>query len=78
MAPSSGAQVQKPPRRAACAAYRLFTCNVSLDERNMKNIIGYYFGVSFLNIDMYFFTRGFTHRNVKIYPLRQQIDIYFW
>ena len=36
----------------------LFTCDVSLDERNIKNIIGDYFGVSFLNIDMYFFTRG--------------------
>ncbi len=32
----------------------LFTCDVSLDDQNLKNIIGDYFGVSFLNIDMYF------------------------
>ena len=36
----------------------LFTCDISLDDKNLKNIIGDYFGVSFLNIDMYFFTRG--------------------
>ena len=36
----------------------LFTCDISLDERNIKNIIGDYFGVSFLNIDMNYFTRG--------------------
>ena len=36
----------------------LFTCDVSLDEKNLKNIVGDYFGVSFLNIDMYCFTRG--------------------
>ena len=36
----------------------LFTCDVLLDERNIKNIIGEYFGVSFLNIDMNYFTRG--------------------
>ena len=27
-------------------------------DNNVLNIIGDYFGVSFLNIDMYFFTRG--------------------
>jgi hypothetical protein len=36
----------------------LFTCDTSLDDTNLKKIIGDYFGVSFLNIDMYFFTRG--------------------
>jgi len=36
----------------------LFTCDISLDDKNLKNIIGDFFGVSFLNIDMYFFTRG--------------------
>ena len=36
----------------------LFTCDVLLDERNIKNIIGDYFSVSFLNIDMNYFTRG--------------------
>ena len=36
----------------------LFTCDISLEDKKLKNIIGDYFGVSFLNIDMYFFTRG--------------------
>ena len=36
----------------------LFTCDVSLDEKNLKNIVGDYFGVSFLNIDINYFTRG--------------------
>ena len=36
----------------------LFTCNISLDDRNFKRIICDHFGVSFLNIDAYNFTRG--------------------
>ena len=36
----------------------LFTCNISLDDRNIKRMICEYFDVSVLNIDMYFFTRG--------------------
>ena len=36
----------------------LFTCNISLDDRNIKRLICEYFGVSFLNIDTYYFTRG--------------------
>ena len=36
----------------------LFTCDISVEDRNLKNIIGDYFGVSFLNIDTYFFSRG--------------------
>ena len=32
----------------------LFTCDISLEDKKLKNIIGDYFGVSFLNIDMYF------------------------
>ncbi len=36
----------------------LFTCNISLDDRNIKRMICDYFGVSFLNIDMNYFTRG--------------------
>ena len=36
----------------------LFTCNISLDDRNIKRMICDYFGVSFLNLDMNYFTRG--------------------
>ena len=36
----------------------LFTCDISLEDKKIKNIICDYFNVSFLNIDMYFFTRG--------------------
>ena len=36
----------------------LFTCDISLEDKKIKSIIGDYFNVSFLNIDMYFFTRG--------------------
>ena len=36
----------------------LFTCDISLEDKKLKNTIGDYFGVRFLNIDMYFFTRG--------------------
>ena len=36
----------------------LFTCDVSLDEKNIKKVICDFFGVSFLCIDMYCFTRG--------------------
>ena len=36
----------------------LFTCNISLDDRNIKRMICDYFGVNFLNIDMNYFTRG--------------------
>ncbi len=36
----------------------LFTCNISLDDRNIKRMISEYFGVSFLNLDMNYFTRG--------------------
>jgi len=36
----------------------LFTCDISVEDKKLKNIIGDYFGVSFLNIDTYFFTRG--------------------
>ena len=36
----------------------LFTCNISLDDRNIKRMICEYFGVSFLNIDTYYLTRG--------------------
>ncbi len=36
----------------------LFSCDISLEDKKIKNIIGDYFNVSFLNIDMYFFTRG--------------------
>ena len=46
----------------------LFTCDISLEDKKLKNIIGDYFGVSFLNIDMYFFTRGliktFKYKNI--------------
>ena len=36
----------------------LFTCDVSLEDRHIRKIICDFFGVSFLNVDMYFFTRG--------------------
>ena len=36
----------------------LFTCNIRLDDRNIKRMICEYFDVSALNVDMYYFTRG--------------------
>ena len=36
----------------------LFTCNISLDDKNIKRMICEYFDVSFLNLDMNYFTRG--------------------
>ena len=36
----------------------LFTCDISLEDRNFKKIVSDYFDVSFLNIDAYYFTRG--------------------
>jgi S-adenosylmethionine decarboxylase proenzyme len=36
----------------------LFTCDINLDDRNIKRMICDYFGVSFLNLDMNYFTRG--------------------
>ena len=36
----------------------LFTCDISLEDRNMKRMICDYFHVSSFNVDMYFFTRG--------------------
>ena len=36
----------------------LFTCDVSLDDRNIKKIICDYFNISAFNVDMYYFTRG--------------------
>ena len=39
-------------------ALDLFTCNISLDDRNIKRMICEYFDVSALNVDMYYFTRG--------------------
>jgi len=36
----------------------LFTCDISIEDKKLKNIIGDYFGVSFLNMDTYYFTRG--------------------
>ena len=39
-------------------ALDLFTCNIGLEDGNIKRIICDYFGVSFLNIDMNYFTRG--------------------
>jgi S-adenosylmethionine/arginine decarboxylase-like enzyme len=36
----------------------LFTCDVSLEDRNIKKIICDYFSISAFNVDMYFFTRG--------------------
>jgi S-adenosylmethionine decarboxylase len=36
----------------------LFTCDVSLEDINIKEMIGDYFNISSFNIDMYFFTRG--------------------
>jgi S-adenosylmethionine/arginine decarboxylase-like enzyme len=39
-------------------AIDLFTCDVSLEDRIMKEIVCDYFNISFLNIDMSHFTRG--------------------
>jgi S-adenosylmethionine decarboxylase proenzyme len=36
----------------------LFTCDINLNDRNIKRMICDYFGVSFLNLDMNYFTRG--------------------
>ncbi len=36
----------------------LFTCDISLEDQNLKIIVSDYFDVSFLNIDTYYFTRG--------------------
>ena len=36
----------------------LFTCDISLEDKNLKKIVSEYFDVSFLNIDAYYFTRG--------------------
>ncbi len=36
----------------------LFTCDVSLEDKNIKKIICDYFSISVFNVDMYFFTRG--------------------
>ena len=36
----------------------LFTCNIGLEDGNIKRIICDYFGVSFLSLDMNYFTRG--------------------
>ena len=36
----------------------LFTCNVSLEDRNIKKIICDHFNISTFNVDMYYFTRG--------------------
>ena len=36
----------------------LFTCDVSLEDRNVKKIICDYFSISTFNVDMYYFTRG--------------------
>jgi len=36
----------------------LFTCDVSLEDRNIKKIICDYFNISAFNVDMYYFTRG--------------------
>ncbi len=38
----------------------IFTCDVSLEDRNIKKMICDYFYVSGLNVDMYFFTRGWN------------------
>ena len=39
-------------------ALDLFTCSISLEDGNIKRIICDYFGVSFLSLDMNYFTRG--------------------
>ena len=39
-------------------ALDLFTCNIGLEDGNIKRIICDYFGVSFLSLDMNYFTRG--------------------
>jgi len=36
----------------------LFTCDVSLEDRNIKKIICDYFSINMFNVDMYYFTRG--------------------
>ena len=36
----------------------LFTCDVSLEDRNIKKIICDHFSISTFNVDMYYFTRG--------------------
>lgn len=36
----------------------LFTCDVSLNDKNIKNMICDYFSISAFHVDMYFFTRG--------------------
>ena len=36
----------------------LFTCDVSLEDRNIKKIICEFLQISAFNVDMYFFTRG--------------------
>ena len=36
----------------------LFTCGLGVEDGNIKSIIKDYFGVNFLNIDAYYFTRG--------------------
>ena len=36
----------------------LFTCDVSLEDRNIKKIICDHFNISTFNVDMYYFTRG--------------------
>ncbi len=36
----------------------IFTCNISLEDRNIKISICDYFGVYFLNLDINYFTRG--------------------
>jgi S-adenosylmethionine/arginine decarboxylase-like enzyme len=36
----------------------LFTCDVSLEDRNIKKIICDYFNISTFYVDMYYFSRG--------------------
>ena len=36
----------------------IFTCDVSLNDRNIKKMICDYFNISAFHVDMYFFTRG--------------------
>ncbi len=36
----------------------LFTCDVSLEDRNIKKRICDHFNISAFNVDMYFLTRG--------------------
>ena len=45
----------------------LFTCDISVEDENLKNIICDHFGVSFLNIDTYFFhQRNIEKKNIII------------